>query len=59
VTHAECKEKNKNACRDLVGKHEGNRPLYRPRLWDNIKMNCKGTEWEGVVHWIYMAQHRG
>jgi hypothetical protein len=34
---------NKNACRMLVGKSEGKRPLGRPRLrWvDSIKMDLR------------------
>jgi hypothetical protein len=41
--------------RVLVGKHEGKRPLERPRRrWeDGIKMAG------GVVEWIHLAQDRG
>jgi hypothetical protein len=40
----------------FVGKHEGKRPLGRPRRrWeDNIKMDLGETEWE-VVNWIHVA----
>jgi hypothetical protein len=49
----------RNACRILVGKPEGKRPLGRPRLrWvDNIKMDLREIEWDGV-DWIDMAQDR-
>jgi hypothetical protein len=41
----------------LVGKHEGTRPLRKPRhKWeDNIKINLKEIRLEGV-DWIHMAQ---
>jgi hypothetical protein len=40
----------KNACRILVGKPEGRRPLGRPRRrWvDNIKMDLREIEWDGI-----------
>jgi hypothetical protein len=40
----------RNAYRILVGKPEGKRPLERPRCrWvDNIKMDLRGTLWDGV-----------
>jgi hypothetical protein len=47
---------NKNACRILVGKPEGKRPLGRPRrMWvDNIKIDlreigCCGMDWVDVA----------
>jgi hypothetical protein len=45
--------KKRNACRILVGKQEGKRPLGRPRRrWlDNIKMY---PSWDDV-DWIYLA----
>jgi hypothetical protein len=48
-----------NAYRILVGKPEGKRPLGTPRLrWvDNIKMDLREIEWDGV-DWIDMAQDR-
>jgi hypothetical protein len=49
----------RNAYRILVGKPEGKRPLERPRhRWvDNIKMDLRETEWDGV-DWIDRAQDR-
>jgi hypothetical protein len=49
----------RNAYRVLVGKTEGNRPLGRPRRrWvDNIKIDLKGTGWDGI-DWIDLAQDR-
>jgi hypothetical protein len=39
----------KNACRILVGKREGKRPLGRQKhRWvDNIKMDLRGIGWSG------------
>jgi hypothetical protein len=47
------------ACRLLVGKPEGKRPLVRPRRrWvDNIKMDLLEIGWGGV-DWITLAQDR-
>jgi hypothetical protein len=47
------------ACRILVGKPEGKRPLGRPRRrWvDNIKMDLTEIGWDGV-DWIELAQDR-
>jgi hypothetical protein len=41
--------KNRNACRILVGKIEGKRPLGRPRRrWvKNIKMDLREIGWDG------------
>jgi hypothetical protein len=49
----------RNACRILVGKPEGNRPLGRPRCrWvDNIKIDIRGIVWDGM-DWIDLAQDR-
>jgi hypothetical protein len=49
----------RNAYRILVGKPEGKRPLgRRRRRWmDNIKMDLREIEWDGV-DWIDMAQYR-
>jgi hypothetical protein len=46
----------RNACRILVGKPEGKRPLRRPRRrWaDNIKIDLREIELDGV-DWIYMV----
>jgi hypothetical protein len=43
----------RNACRILVGKPEGKRPLGRPRhrLVDNIKMDHREIGWYGM-DWI-------
>jgi hypothetical protein len=39
----------KNACRLLVGKPEGKKPLGRPRRrWVDIKMNLRETGWGGA-----------
>jgi hypothetical protein len=47
----------RNACRILVVKPEGNRPLGRPRcmLVDNIKMNLRGIGWGGM-DWIELSR---
>jgi hypothetical protein len=44
------------AYRVLVGKHEGKRPLIRPRRrWeDNIKMDFQEVGWGGI-DWIGLA----
>jgi hypothetical protein len=49
----------RNACRIVVGKPEGKRPVGRPRRrWvDNIKMDRSEIGWDGV-DWIYLAQDR-
>jgi hypothetical protein len=46
-----------DACRILVGKPEGKRPLGRPRRrWvDNIKINLRNMGWGGT-DWIDLAQ---
>jgi hypothetical protein len=48
-----------NACRILVGKPEGKRPLGKPRrMWvNNIKMNLKEIELN-AMDWIDLAQDR-
>jgi hypothetical protein len=53
-------EEQRNACRILVGKPEGKRPLGRPirRLVNNIKMNRRETGWYGM-DWIDLVQDRG
>jgi hypothetical protein len=42
-----------------VGKPEGKKPLGkpRPRCVDNIKMDLREIEWDGV-DWLDMAQDR-
>jgi hypothetical protein len=49
----------RNAYKIFVGKPEGRRPLGRSRRrWvDNIKINFREIEWDGV-HWIDLAQDR-
>jgi hypothetical protein len=49
----------RKACRILVGKPEGKRPLGRPRCrWvDNIKMDLREIEWGGM-DCIDLAQDR-
>jgi hypothetical protein len=48
-----------NACRILVEKPEGKRPIGRTRCkWeDNITMDFRVTEW-AYVGWIHLAQNR-
>jgi hypothetical protein len=49
----------RNACRILVGRPEGKRPLVRPRRrWvDNIIMDLREIRWDGV-DWIDLAEDR-
>jgi hypothetical protein len=49
----------RTACRILVGKPEGKRPLGRPRRKgvDNIKIDLRETGWDGV-DWIDLAEDR-
>jgi hypothetical protein len=49
----------RNACRLLVGKPEGRRPLGRPRrrCVVNIRMDLAEVGW-GDVDWIGLAQDR-
>jgi hypothetical protein len=49
----------RNACRILVGKPEGKRPVGRlRRRWvDNIKIDLRETGWDGM-NWIILAQDR-
>ena len=44
------------ACRVLVGKPEIKRPLGRPRLEDNIKMDF--IKWDRGIYLIDLAQDR-
>jgi hypothetical protein len=50
----------RNACRILVGRPEGKRPLRRPRRrWvDNIKIDLREIGWDGM-DWIDVTQERG
>jgi hypothetical protein len=54
--HAACMEENRYACKVLVGKPGGKRPLGTPRhRWmDNIKMDLRGIGWGGM-DWIDLA----
>ena len=47
----------RSACKVLVGKPEGKRPLGRPRRrWkDNIRLDIQEVEWRGM-DWIDLAQ---
>jgi hypothetical protein len=49
----------RNVCRILMGKPEGERPLGRPRRrWeDEISMDLREIGW-GNVDWIQLAQDR-
>jgi hypothetical protein len=49
----------RNACRILMGKPEGKRPLGRPRCRcvDNIKMDLREIGWD-CVDWIKLAEDR-
>jgi hypothetical protein len=49
----------RNACRILVGKPDGRRPLGRQRRrWvDNIQMDLREIGWDGM-EWIDLAQDR-
>jgi hypothetical protein len=49
----------RNACRTLVGKPEGKKPLGRPRCrWvNNIKMVLREVGWGGM-DWIELVQDR-
>jgi hypothetical protein len=49
----------RNACRILVGKPEGKRPLGRPRRrWvNNIKIDLREIGWDGM-DWFDLAEGR-
>jgi hypothetical protein len=57
VGHLARMEEKRNACRLLVGKPEGRRPLGRPKrsCLDNVKMDLLETEWRGL-NWIGLTQ---
>jgi hypothetical protein len=59
VRHVARMREERNACRLLVGKPEGKRPLGRPRCsWvDNINMDLSEMGWDGM-DWIGLAQDR-
>jgi hypothetical protein len=52
-------DEKRNACRLLVAKPEGKRPLGRPRrMWlDNIKIDLVDIGWGGL-YWIGLYQDR-
>jgi hypothetical protein len=57
--HVARMEEKRNACRFVVGKPEGKRPLETPRhRWeDNIKIDLRDIEWDGT-DWIDLAQDK-
>ena len=57
--HVARMEQSRNAYRVLVGKHEGKRPLGRPRhRWeDNIKMDLREVGFD-PGEWINLAEDR-
>ena len=59
VGHLVCMVESRVAHMVLVGKHEGKRPLGRPKCrWeDNIKMSLQEAGC-GVMDWIELAQDR-
>ena len=59
ATHVACMGGEGGACRLLVEKSEGTRPLGRPRRrWeDNIKIDLEELGWGGVG-WIDLADDR-
>jgi len=59
VGHVACIGEGRDVYRVLVGKHEGKRPLGRPRRrWeDNIKIYLQGVGC-GCMDWIELAQDR-
>jgi hypothetical protein len=59
ASHVARMGEKRNACRILVGKPGGKRPLGRPRRrWeDNIKMDLRKIGWGGI-DWIDLTQNR-
>jgi hypothetical protein len=59
MIHVARLREKRNACRILVGKPEGKRPLGRPRRrWmENTKIDLKLRGWGGMT-WIDLAQDR-
>jgi hypothetical protein len=49
----------RNVSKIFVGKLQGTRPLGRTRLrWeDNIKMDLREIEWEGI-NWMHLVHDR-
>jgi hypothetical protein len=51
-------EEFRNACKILIRKPEGKRPLGRQRRrWEDMRMCVRELGWEGV-DWIHLAQDR-
>jgi hypothetical protein len=50
----------RNSYRIFLGKPEGKRSLRKPRCRcvENIKMNLRGTGWDGM-DWICLTKDRG
>jgi proteasome lid subunit RPN8/RPN11 len=59
AVHVARRGAKRNACRILVGKPEGKKPIGRPRCrWvDNIKVNFREIGWGGM-DWIDLSQDR-
>jgi hypothetical protein len=57
--HVACMEEMRSACKILVRKPKGKRPLgrHRHRCEDNIRMCLRKIGWEGV-DWIHHAENR-
>ena len=54
--HIACVRDRRDACRVLVGKHEGKRPLGKAGI-PNIKLDIQKVGWVGM-DWIDLAQNR-
>jgi hypothetical protein len=59
--HVACTEDSRGVYRLLVGKHEGKRPLGRPRLkWkDNIKIDLEDGHGEASIGLIWLRMRTG
>jgi hypothetical protein len=42
----------------FVGKHEGRRPLARPKVVGRIILKLIFGKWDGGMYWIYLARNR-
>jgi hypothetical protein len=54
--HVRCMGAKKNAYRALVGNPEGKRPLGRPRLEDNVKLDLREIGWGGGTDLIHLSR---